>query len=184
VVSTPSDQYPGVVQWDMGKAEKDDNFKPTGALNNPPSALLTALTKLESRHEMHGSNMPQYLDDLAKKWPKLAPKYSRSNSLQDHLFTPNSSYHPGRRWQVIFLMLWEILCFLGYLLGCWMFAPMDHEAQQVTSSKAQRKPGDMRVHYGLIASGNEVIKDARFRDSLNKSLGGNVLCVKWRRQGS
>jgi nucleoside phosphorylase len=34
----------------------------------------------------------------------------------------------------------------------------------------------MRVHYGLIASGNQVVKDAEFRDEINKDLGGNVLC--------
>ena len=67
---------------------------------------------------------------------------------------------------------------------------MDRGAEQVTSStvnvgvdRAQRKPGDMRVHYGLIASGNQVIKDAKFRDSLNESLGGNVLCVEMEAAG-
>ena len=33
----------------------------------------------------------------------------------------------------------------------------------------------MCVHYGLIASGNQVIKDAAFRDEINKRLGGKVL---------
>jgi hypothetical protein len=28
----------------------------------------------------------------------------------------------------------------------------------------KRKPRDMRVHYGLIALGNQMIKDASFRD--------------------
>ena len=41
----------------------------------------------------------------------------------------------------------------------------------------KRKPREMRVHYGLIASGNRAIKDARLRDKLNKDLGGHVLCV-------
>ena len=41
----------------------------------------------------------------------------------------------------------------------------------------------MRVHYGLVASGNQVIKDARFRDALNKGLGGNVLCVEMEAAG-
>ncbi|KAJ0417684.1 purine and uridine phosphorylase [Aspergillus carlsbadensis] len=40
-----------------------------------------------------------------------------------------------------------------------------------------------RVHYGLIASGNQVIKDAKFRDSLNTSLGGEVLCVEMEAAG-
>lgn len=39
------------------------------------------------------------------------------------------------------------------------------------------------MHYGLIASGDQVIKDAKFRDSLNKSLGGKVLCVEMEAAG-
>jgi len=52
VVSTPTDGFPGVVQWDFGKMEQGGSFKRTRSLNNPPSALLAALTKLESEHEM------------------------------------------------------------------------------------------------------------------------------------
>ncbi|KAF2187187.1 purine and uridine phosphorylase [Zopfia rhizophila CBS 207.26] len=191
VVSTPVDQYPGVVQWDMGKAEKDNNFKRTGALNNPPSALLTALTKLETKHEMHGSKIHQYLGDLGKKWPSLVPKYTWSDSLKDSLFTPDSSPGTRSRWQVISLILRDmILALLGYLLGGWAFAPINRVAEQMTSHTVnvkvegtQRKPRDMHVHYGLIASGNQVIKDAKFRDSLNESLGGNVLCVEMEAAG-
>ena len=66
VVSTPMDGFPGVVQWDFGKAEQGGSFKRTGSLNSPPSALLTALTKLETEHEMNGPKIPQYLDDLKR----------------------------------------------------------------------------------------------------------------------
>lgn len=41
----------------------------------------------------------------------------------------------------------------------------------------------MCVHYGLIASGNQVIRDATFRDKLNKDLGGNVLCFEMEAAG-
>lgn len=192
VVSAPVDQYPGVVQWDFGKAEKDGKFKRTGVLNNPPSALLTALTKLETEHEMNGSKIHHYLDDLEKKWPNLVPKYTRSASLKDPLFAADNSHHNQNRSQVIFTMLWDtILAILGYLLGWWAFAPMEPRAEQVRSITTvstvvngdQRKPGKMRVHYGLIASGNQVIKDARLRDSLNESLGGNLLCVEMEAAG-
>jgi nucleoside phosphorylase len=47
----------------------------------------------------------------------------------------------------------------------------------------KRKPRDMQVHYGLIASGNQVIKDASLRDELNKDLGSNVLCVEMEAAG-
>jgi len=67
---------------------------------------------------------------------------------------------------------------------------MDRGSKQVTSTTVstavdgkQSRPGGMRVHYGLIASGNQVIKDAKFRDRLNESLGGNILCVEMEAAG-
>jgi len=191
VVSVPVDQYPGVVQWDFGKTEKDGKFKRSGALNNPPGALLTAVAKLETQHEMNGSKIPQYLDDLKKNWPKLVPKYTRSDSLKDPLFAPDDSRRIRNGWQVISSMLWKtILSLPRYLLGWWALASMDRGAKQMTSTTVstavdgeQSRPGDIRVHCGLIASGNRVIKDANFRDSLNESLGGNVLCVEMEAAG-
>jgi nucleoside phosphorylase len=191
VVSTPVGKYPGVVQWDFGKAEEGGNFKRTGALNSPPNVLLKALAKLETAQDMNGSKIPQYLDDLKKNWPNLVPKYIFSDSLKDPLSMPNNSYHSRKSWQVIFLILWEkVLSLLGYLLGWWAFSPMEHEAEQVMSDtgggiigREQSKLRNIHVHYGLIASGNKVIKDAKVRDGLNQSLGGNVLCVEMEAAG-
>ena len=47
----------------------------------------------------------------------------------------------------------------------------------------KRKPRDMQIHYGLIASGNQVIKDAQRRKSLVKELGGAILCVEMEAAG-
>ncbi|KAH8587984.1 ankyrin repeat-containing domain protein [Bisporella sp. PMI_857] len=191
VISSPDYQYPGVVQWDLGKTEEGGKFIRTGALNNPPSALLTALTKLESAHDMNGSKVPRYLDDLKKNWPNLVPKYILSDSLKDPLSVPNNCHRSQRSWQAIFLILWEkILALLSYLLGWSVFTPMSHEAEQVTNNAGSRAIGgeqnrarNMRVHYGLIASGNQVIKDAKVRDGLNQCLGGNLLCVEMEAAG-
>ncbi|KAF2182959.1 purine and uridine phosphorylase [Zopfia rhizophila CBS 207.26] len=191
VVSAPADQYQGVVQWDFGKTEKGGKFRRTGGLNSPPSALLTALTKMETKSKMNGSKIPQYLEDLEKKWPNLVPEYTRSASLKDPLFTADGSHTDRDRWQAIFSVVWDaILAFLGFLLGWDAYASIDRGADGVASSTtvntevgAGRKPGDMCVHYGLIASGNQVIKDAGFRDRLNESLGGNVLCVEMEAAG-
>src|SRR3954469_7484762 len=65
VVSTPTEQYPGVVQW--GKT-KEGNFEPTGALNNPPTLLLTAISRLEVHHEMEGTDIPKYLKKMEIKY--------------------------------------------------------------------------------------------------------------------
>ncbi|KAF4158277.1 hypothetical protein CNMCM6936_005011 [Aspergillus lentulus] len=190
VVSVPVDQFPGVVQWDMGKAEGGGTFKRTGALNNPPSALLTALTKLETQHEMHGSKIHDYLDDLGEKYPNLRSKYTWSDALKDPLFTPESSHRPRSRWQGILFQLLEIIwALLSCLLGWWVFAPIDRGAEQVASRardelvRTRGRPGNTRVHYGLIASGNQVVKDAELRDSLDESLGGDVLCIEMEAAG-
>ncbi|KAF3185298.1 hypothetical protein TWF788_004617 [Orbilia oligospora] len=44
-------------------------------------------------------------------------------------------------------------------------------------------PEDIRIHYGLIASGNQVVKDARVRDDINKRLEGQVLCLEMEAAG-
>ncbi|EPS35673.1 hypothetical protein H072_10925 [Dactylellina haptotyla CBS 200.50] len=136
VVGTPVGEYPGVVQWDMGKAEKEGKFKRTGSLNSPPNVLLTALTKLESRQEMCGTKIPEYLDELKAKWPRLGKKYSWTGALKDPI------------------------------------------AEEDEEEDGDREPGEPHIHYGLIASGNQVIQDADMRDKLNGSLGGDVLCLE------
>lgn len=86
MVSAPTDQYPGVVQWDSGKAEGDERFKRTGGLNSPPDAVLKALAKLESEHEMQGPKIHRFLDEIRRKWPRLYLQYFFWNdSLKDPL---------------------------------------------------------------------------------------------------
>jgi hypothetical protein len=82
-----------VVQWDFGKAKQGGNFERTGALNDPPRTLLTAITKLETEHELNGSKIPDNLEELKRKWPRLIPKYLRSDSLEDVLFNVVLSGH-------------------------------------------------------------------------------------------
>jgi nucleoside phosphorylase len=174
VVSTPVGGFPGVVQWDLGKA-KEDGFERTGSLDNPPRSLLTALTRLETEYELTGSKIPDYLNELKHKWPKLAPKYLRSDSLKDILFKAN------------------------YIHVCQ--DPVDHDDVTLTNDESEeeveeencrfcdktkivkRKAREMRVHYGLIASGNQVIKSAASRDRLNQDLGGQLLCVEMEAAG-
>ncbi|KAJ5799612.1 uncharacterized protein N7518_001680 [Penicillium psychrosexuale] len=166
VVSTPVGQFPGVVQWDFGKAKEGSSFERTGSLNNPPTSLLTALTKLETEHDMVGSKIPEYLKELRERWPRLVPNYLPSD-LRDILFKADYG-HASRR-------------------------PLDLDdtsnVDNVDEDKEEscrfcdktqvmrRKPRDISVHFGLIASGNQVIKDAALRNKL-KDLGGQLLCIE------
>ncbi|KAF3922895.1 hypothetical protein ABW20_dc0100236 [Dactylellina cionopaga] len=170
VVGTPTGKFPGVVQWDFGKATKG-SFERTGALNNPPKSLLTAISKLETHHEMHGSEIARNLAKMKEKWPKLS-KYLRSESLEDILFKSTYSHVSKPP------------------------APEDDDEDDEEEEEEdeeedscrycektkilKRKPRDLKIHYGLIASGNQLIEDAIVRDKLNKSLGGStdVLCIE------
>ncbi|KAK1242838.1 hypothetical protein MKX08_005650 [Trichoderma sp. CBMAI-0020] len=149
VVSTPVDQYPGVVQWDFGKAEDGGEFRRTGSLNSPPNALLKVLAKLETEHEMQESKVPGFLDEMKRKWPKLYPKYFWNASLRDPQDEDKES--------------------------------AANVATGVAANELQTRCPD--IYHGLIASGNQVIKDAAVRDRLDKDLGENLLCIEMEAAG-
>ncbi|KAK2761809.1 hypothetical protein FQN54_001639 [Arachnomyces sp. PD_36] len=51
-----------------------------------------------------------------------------------------------------------------------------------TVTRARRQGSEVAVHYGTIASGNYVIKDAIIRDKLSSQLGG-ILCIEMEAAG-
>jgi nucleoside phosphorylase len=171
VVGTPIGQYPGVVQWDLGKEEKGNKFTRTSSLNNPPSLLLSAVSRLESDHDLIGSRIPDYLKEMGSKYPRLTLKYLRSESFQDVLFKAGYDHNGSIPDHAD-----------AYL-------PEEEEEEEKNcqycdkTQVIRRKPRDMRVHYGLIASGNRVIKTAAFRDKLRQDLGNNVLCIEMEAAG-
>lgn len=185
VFSTATGQYPGIVQWDFGKAEKGGQFDRKGALNNPPSVLLTALTKLETTREMKRSQIPRYLDELATKWPDLVPKYIKSDSLKDPLLSSTGLPDDRVGLPALLFMIWAaILSIFEFFLAWHVFAPQHPVAEnRAVGGGEQEAPRDIQVHYGLIASGNQVVKDAVFRDNINRQLGGNVLCLEMEAAG-
>lgn len=173
VVSTPGQQFPGVVQWDIGKRTEGGKFERTGSLNSAPTSLLTALSKLETANDLYGSKIPEILDEAGKRLFGFATKYLNTDSLEDILFradyghmisttTEDDSMNKN-------LASYEeqdgcISCDMGMIV--------------------KRKPREVQeVHYGLIASGNQVVKDATFRDELNKQLGGKLLCIEMEAAG-
>ncbi|KAI0428831.1 hypothetical protein F5Y09DRAFT_275147 [Xylaria sp. FL1042] len=174
VVGTPAGQYPGVVQWDLGKEEQGNKFTRTGSLNSPPSLLLSAVARLESDHELIGSKIPDYLDEMVSKYPRLAQKYLRPESFQDVLFKADYDHKEFNPDQAD------------------AYSPEDKEEDDDEKESCQycdkaqivrRRPRDMRVHFGLIASGNRVVKNAIFRDKLLKDLRGDVLCIEMEAAG-
>ncbi|KAK8047862.1 hypothetical protein PG996_015926 [Apiospora saccharicola] len=175
VVGIPFAQHPGVVQWDMGKAEQGGKFTRTGALNNPPSLLLTAIGQLESLQEFEGSKIPEILETIKERYPRLATKYLRSGHFKDNLF--KASYNHVDEYENL----------EGSEENGWEHVD-DEDEDEVdcchcdVDQIVKRRTRDMKVHHGTIASGNQVIKDAAYRDKLSKDLGG-ILCVEMEAAG-
>lgn len=182
VVSCPKNGDAGVVQWDMGKAEKGGKFQRTGRLNDPPTALLTALSKFETNPIGSRAKIVQYLEDLKDK--KDVPKsYIKSSELVDVLY--KSKYnHIGKSQSLQDNDddhddddgdAWEKTIEEGQVDDCRLCDP---------SMILNRPPReDLKIHYGLIASGNQVIKDALVRNKMKKDLNGSVLCIEMEAAG-
>jgi nucleoside phosphorylase len=173
VVSTPTGGYPGVVQYDLGKAKEGGRFERTGALNTPPKSLLTAITKLRAEHERTGSRVPEYLNDLGQRYPKMAPTYLRTDSLKDVLFkssyshvvkSPTTNEEDGDEDE-------------DEEDGCL------HCDKTMVVNRKTRTHNDLVVHYGLVASGNQVVKNAAVRNEIKKSLEDQALCVEMEAAG-
>lgn len=179
VVSSPIGQYAGVVQYDRGK-DNFDGFERTGSLNRPPTVLLTALQFLKTKHDLEGPRISQYLRDVEGKYPRLKLSgYTRSESLEDPLFTTQPEIYGG--WKIFLLVYTSLVNAFWHLLGVSSSSPLSRAVSATNGAHlggSKRETGDVHIHYGLIASGNRVIKDAVSRDKVNEHLDGHVLCFE------
>lgn len=153
VVGIPGGLHPGVVQWDMGKLAQGGRLR-TGALDNPPKPVLEALEELASQYDMRGSEIDHYLVQSTIRYPDLAARYATAE-LIDIIFPP------------------ETLHIDNSPSG----APIDTDCEgcQTHGIRHREHNRGRRVHFGLVASGNMVIKDARQRDEICKRLKEEVV---------
>jgi len=59
VVSSPTGRTGGVVQYMFGKTIQNRKFEYMGLLNSPPTAILTALTKINAHHKRKGHRISE-----------------------------------------------------------------------------------------------------------------------------
>lgn len=155
VVSKPTGVYGGVIQYDHGKA-LSGRFQRTGMLNRPPQILLTALSKLQAKHLTEESKITDYLTDIEQKISRKAATFTRPTQ-KDDLFL--SDYH-------------HIEVRSTNCTAC--------DPTRIVS-RPPRSNNEPVVHYGLIASGNQVVKDSTLRDRLGSEL--EVYCVEMEAAG-
>jgi len=152
VVGRPTETNGGVVQYDRGTNVQDDGFIQKGSLNAPPETLLTALSSLRAEHGLSDSLVPTYLSEMVKKYPKMKDEgYAFPGMAEDRLYTAGYPH-------------------IGSSDTC-----KHCEAAQMIDRK-DRSGTRPRIHYGCIASGNQVIRNAFERDLLRDNFG--AVCVE------
>ncbi|GLA43003.1 hypothetical protein AnigIFM63309_011740 [Aspergillus niger] len=156
VVSVPTPRFEGVVQYDYGKTIGQGRFERTGTLNKPSTSLLTAVSKLRAADLRNGSQIPVLMSQMLARNPQMAETFTSPGSQRDLLFASNYEHDPA-----------EPTCEL-----------CDRKNMLIRSTRSSDRPV---VHYGLIASGNQVIKHAQTRDQLAAQL--NILCFEMEAAG-
>ena len=155
VVSQPSDTLGEVIQYDLGKVSSGGKFKRTGMLNRPSKVLLTALATLQAHHFTDDGQVVEFVSNLqARMAPHKARNFARPTQ-EDFLFQ----------------------------------AEYDHIASDTCTNcdrsklfpRPPREHQEPVIHYGLIGSANQVVKDGRRRDQLARDLG--VYCVEMEAAG-
>jgi nucleoside phosphorylase len=157
VVSRPEMGLGGVVQYDFGKKIAGGRFQYTGCLNKPPQVLSTAAGALEAKHISGENKIPEFLSEMVKKYPEMRSKFSYQGVENDRLFEAEYVH-------------------IGDSNTC-----DDCEASRLMDRPVQSRENVPVIHYGTIASGNQVVKDGATRDRLRQTH--NVLCFEMEAAG-
>jgi hypothetical protein len=156
VVSLPTTKYPGVIQYDRGKEIQGNTFELTGSLHPPPRCLMTAISSLRSNPDLPSNALQSSLEEATRRVPEpLASKYQ----------------HPGQDQD----WLRKAVCAVCQRQG---------ECPNRDShlfKRPHRSTSQPEIHYGLIASGNRVLKDAGVRDRWAQEYG--ILCFEMEAAG-
>jgi hypothetical protein len=129
----------------------------------PPEALLKALANLQAEHELGPSKVPKFLEEIVKRYPKMAeskpekPGYVHQGFENDRLFEAEYDHVKG-----------------GDCCNC----KSDRQIK-----RHERTSTDPEIHYGIVASGNTLIKDAVARDLLLRLTGEKCICFEMEAAG-
>ena len=150
VVGQPTGTYGGVVQWDFGKMGKDGKFQRTGSLNKPPLVLLHALQSLKERDITDGINIESSLSLMVQNKPRMGEVYRYQGAEHELLFMATYDHKGNETCEE---------CDANFIIR-----------------RPTRRDSTPKIHYGNIASGNEVIKHSITRDKIAKEE--DVICFE------
>lgn len=161
VVSSPQAGKSGVFQYDYGKTIQGCDFEHTRSLAPPPPLLRAAVNDLKGRFEASGHRIAEDIEAIIKNKPRLRRNYGRPEPDSDRLY--NSDYIHSDP-------------FLSCVDGCG-----NEVHRTVCRGQRDEYDDDPTIHYGLIASSNQLMKDALLRDKLVREH--QVLCFEMEAAG-
>ncbi|KAL3488654.1 hypothetical protein BJX62DRAFT_253120 [Aspergillus germanicus] len=157
VVSRPTASRPGVIQYDMGRIPGNEGFTQVGFLQAPPRVIMAALSCLRSDPYLSSTPLQESLEEIAA----CKREYRYPGTHLDKLFT--SEYHHESKRETCD--------------GC----DMTRLQPRPNRPDIQFNGHHPCIHYGTIASGNFVVRDANFRDCWGSE--GNILCFEMEAAG-
>jgi nucleoside phosphorylase len=156
VVSSPRAGYGGVLQYDFGKPIQNQTFYRTRYLNQPLVVLRAAVSGLIAQYEEDGIQIDTTITNILGKKPRLKQKYKRPNQNTDKLYRADIT-HPENGGE----------CTAVY---------GDDTSNLICRAERTEIEDNPAIHYGTMASGNQLMKDALVRDAFTKEA--NVLCFE------
>jgi nucleoside phosphorylase len=160
VVSSPKEGSSGVYQYDFGKTVQGSAFVQTGFLNQPSSVVRSAVTGLRSKYRREGHNIEGTIESILEAWPRLKKDFSRPALESDRLYVST------------FVHTSNVACDESCA------TQLD---KIVTRQPRQAIDDNPHVHHGIIASGNQLMKDALIRDHYAKEK--HILCFEMEAAG-
>jgi nucleoside phosphorylase len=162
VVGSPRDGKSGVLQYDFGKTIQDQSFRQTRFLNQPPTVLRTAVNGLRAQYEDSGHRLEEAISNVLEKKQRLQQKYKRPDPGSDRLYQASFT-HPSNT---------EASCsaICGY-----------DPSNLILRRDRTEMEDNPAIHYGTIASANQLMKDAKKRDALAKEM--DILCFEMEAAG-
>ncbi|PON26759.1 kinesin [Trichoderma gamsii] len=156
VISCPSANSGGVLQYDFGKTMSEGKFIQTGVLNKTSIVLSSSVSTLRARHRIEESRIPQYIARMLKSNRKMQREFSHPGLEHDQLFRADYEHPNG--------------------------APTCHSCDiEVLLLRKSRGNTNAIIHYGLIGSANQVMRHGATRDKLRDEK--NIICFEMEAAG-
>jgi nucleoside phosphorylase len=163
-----------LLQYDLGKTIQNRKFQQIETRNNTPLVLQNAVGGLEADYNLNGHQLQKSIHNALRARKRIKCQYKKPDAESDVLY--KSDYlHTNESGGVC-----SVSCGnkSEHIVRRPVLSNNNEEDDSETDETSRDNP---TIHYGLIASANQLMKNAEIRDSLAKEAG--VLCFEMEAAG-